>query len=150
MLFRSERIFDQCGTPAYIAPEILKDKGYEGYAADVWSAGVALYAILYGTVPFKGGDMKCLQKQILKGKFTLKDDISLEAQDLLRRMLEIDPNKRITENEILSHPWMHQSFTLKISLFTEAEKEAICKEYSYVKKSNNGTDTNTLFTAHLD
>ena len=48
---------EQCGTPAYIAPEILLDRGYEGFAADVWSAGVVLYAMLFGAVPFKANNM---------------------------------------------------------------------------------------------
>ena len=48
---------EQCGTPAYIAPEILKDKGYRGFGVDVWSLGVCLYAMLYGTVPFKANNM---------------------------------------------------------------------------------------------
>jgi len=52
-----ERMTEQCGTPAYIAPEILVDKGYEGFAIDIWSAGVVLFAMLYGTVPFKANNM---------------------------------------------------------------------------------------------
>lgn len=51
---------EQCGTPAYIAPEILRDKGYYGFAVDVWSAGVVLFAMLYGTVPFKANNMNDL------------------------------------------------------------------------------------------
>lgn len=62
-----EIMTEQSGTPAYIAPEILRDKGYEGFAVDVWSAGVVLYAMLYGTVPFKANDMKLLHKLIMKG-----------------------------------------------------------------------------------
>ena len=54
---RDELITDQCGTPAYIAPEILRDTGYHGTPVDVWSAGVVLYSMIYGTVPFKGADM---------------------------------------------------------------------------------------------
>jgi 5'-AMP-activated protein kinase catalytic alpha subunit len=51
---------EQCGTPAYIAPEILKDQGYSGFKVDMWSAGVCLYAMLIGSVPFKAGTMAAL------------------------------------------------------------------------------------------
>ncbi len=50
---KGQRITEQCGTPAYIAPEIISDSGYEGFSADVWSLGVLLYAMVCGTVPFK-------------------------------------------------------------------------------------------------
>lgn len=53
----SEVMTEQCGTPAYIAPEILKDKGYKGFGVDIWSLGVCLYAMLFGTVPFKANNM---------------------------------------------------------------------------------------------
>ena len=78
-----EIMTEQCGTPAYIAPEILRDKGYEGFQCDVWSAGVVLFAMLYGTVPFKANNMSELQSLILKAKYTLKDDVSEEARSLL-------------------------------------------------------------------
>jgi serine/threonine protein kinase len=87
---------EQCGTPAYIAPEILVDKGYEGFAIDIWSAGVVLYAMLYGTVPFKANNMTELQKMIIKANYTLADGISKEARDLLKSLLEKDPQQRIT------------------------------------------------------
>jgi len=53
----TEVMREQCGTPAYIAPEILRDKGYRGFKIDMWSAGVCLYAMLFGTVPFKANSM---------------------------------------------------------------------------------------------
>ena len=81
---KGEHMTEQCGTPAYIAPEILKDKGYEGFEADIWSAGVALYAMLYGTVPFKANEMKDLHKLIMKGKYNLKEGISIEAKEIGR------------------------------------------------------------------
>jgi len=56
---------EQCGTPAYIAPEVFRGKGYRGFQSDIWSAGVVLYAMLYGTVPFKATNMTELQKQII-------------------------------------------------------------------------------------
>lgn len=93
---RGEIMWEQCGTPAYIAPEILKDKGYSGFKCDIWSAGVALYTMIYGNVPFKAQNMNELHEMILKGKYSLKEDISTEARDLMRGMLERDPVKRLS------------------------------------------------------
>jgi len=73
----------------------LKDKGYS-FNVDIWSAGVVLFAMLYGTVPFKANNMEELHKLIVKGKYTLKDDISIEARNLLRGLLEVNPEKRLT------------------------------------------------------
>jgi 5'-AMP-activated protein kinase catalytic alpha subunit len=87
---------EQCGTPAYIAPEIIRDRGYTGFKADLWSAGVVLYAMLYGTVPFKANNMQDLHKLILAAKYNLKDEISEGAKSLLRALLEPDPVKRLT------------------------------------------------------
>ena len=56
----NEILFEQCGTPAYIAPEIISDEGYKEGTVDIWSAGVVLFAMLYGNVPFKGHNMKDL------------------------------------------------------------------------------------------
>lgn len=97
---------EQSGTPAYIAPEILKEEGYQGFKADIWSAGVVFFAMLCGTVPFKASNMKELHKMIIKGKYNLKEEISPEAKDLLRSMLETDPQKRISIKKILNHPWI--------------------------------------------
>ena len=98
-------MLEQCGTPAYIAPEILRNKGY-GLNVDLWSAGVVLYAMLYGTVPFKGASMEELHNLICQGKYILKEDISFEAISLLRGLLEINPSKRLTNKQIYEHPWL--------------------------------------------
>ena len=68
---RGEVMNEQCGTPAYIAPEILKDKGYEGFTVDIWSSGVVLYAMLYGVVPFRPNDMSELQRLIINAEYKL-------------------------------------------------------------------------------
>lgn len=96
---------EQCGTPAYIAPEILRNKGY-GLNVDIWSAGVVLFAMLYGTVPFKAQSMEELHQLILKGKYLLKEDVSEEARDMMRGLLEINPKKRLTIKQIYQHPWL--------------------------------------------
>jgi len=96
---RKDVMSEQCGTPAYIAPEILKDKGYRGFGVDIWSLGVCLYAMLYGTVPFKANNMSDLHQLIIKAKYTLKDDkveISEEAKSLIRALLEPEPSRRLS------------------------------------------------------
>ena len=110
---------EQCGTPAYIAPEILKDKGYT-FSVDIWSAGVVLFAMLYGTVPFKANNMDELHKLIVKGKYTLKDDISIEARNLLRGLLEVNPEKRLNIKQIYRHKWLDDIDT-DLQLFNELE-----------------------------
>ena len=67
---------EQCGTPAYIAPEIIAGTGYEGFASDTWSLGVMLYAMLAGTVPFKANSMPDLHKVILRGKYVMPEFFS--------------------------------------------------------------------------
>jgi len=121
---------EQSGTPAYIAPEILKEEGYAGFRADIWSAGVVFFAMLCGTVPFKASNMKELHKMIIKGKYNLKEEISPEAKHLLRSMLETDPSKRISIKKILEHPWI-QSVDMELDVFSPEEKEIVKKEFIY-------------------
>ena len=121
---------EQCGTPAYIAPEILEDKGYKGYAVDIWSAGVVLYSMLYGSVPFKANNMEELHTMIMAGNYTLKEDVSAEARDLLRGMLEKNPKKRLPVSKILKHEWF-KDLDKTLSIFNEQEKAQIRKEFTY-------------------
>ena len=99
-------MYEHCGTPAYIAPEIYLRQGYEGFACDVWSAGVTLYYMLSGSQPFKGSDANVIQKAILKEKFKKIEGCSKEANDLLKAMMNKNPKDRITIREILEHPWL--------------------------------------------
>ena len=92
-----------------MAPEIIIDEGYEGFYADIWSLGVLLYAMLQGTVPFKANNIADLHKLILKGDFDFAvETISEEAKDLIRKMLVLNPDKRIQIPELLNHPWVKE------------------------------------------
>jgi len=82
---KNDVMHDQCGTPAYIAPEILKNCGYEGFGVDIWSAGVVLYAMLSGTVPFKANNMKDLHKTIIKGIYNKIPEIS-EGKYIIKKI----------------------------------------------------------------
>lgn len=125
---------EQCGTPAYIAPEILRDKGYKGFKMDLWSAGVCLYAMLMGTVPFKGNSMHELHKIILEAKYEYKEKISPQAQDLIAKLLETDQNLRLSAKEVLQHEWLagvEESFKVQTDkdVFSQKERDQIYKEF---------------------
>lgn len=119
-------MYDSCGTPAYIAPEVITSNGYSGFGSDIWSAGVVLFAMVYGAVPFKAADIDELYDLIWEGKFSLKADVSPEVRDLLWRMLERVPSEWIWISEILSHPWL-SDVEKDLDLLNEAEKTTIIK-----------------------
>eukprot|EP00913_Durusdinium_trenchii_P014939 g14013.t1 len=75
-----KKLHDHCGTPSYIAPEILQDAGYDGFPVDVWSSGIALYAMLCGRLPFKGKSMSELKRCILRGRYQCPEHLSAAAQ----------------------------------------------------------------------
>ncbi|XP_014479286.1 PREDICTED: ovarian-specific serine/threonine-protein kinase Lok-like [Dinoponera quadriceps] len=105
-----------CGTPMYVAPEILNNLGRNSYTnqVDVWSLGVILYACLSGVLPFSPGSRRyTLEQQIRYGIYSFRkphfEHVSQEAQDLIRCMLTVEPNKRITIHQILLHSWLRDS-----------------------------------------
>ena len=137
-------LFDQCGTPMYIAPEILlstKERGYNAFPVDMWSAGIALYIMLSGTLPFtldknninKDTHNAELQLAIINNSPKPIENISEEAQDLLMGLLDKNPKTRYTPNDVLRHSWFHnENFNLnpdKYHLFTKAELIMLSKTY---------------------
>ena len=134
-------IYERCGTPAYIAPEIYAKIGYEGFQCDIWSAGITLYYILSGTLPFRGSNIQELEKIITKGEYEKISDVSSEANDIIKGMLKIDPKKRLTIDEILKHPWLKNTNLedrYKLNIFTEAEKKILCKyDIDYLDSSKS-------------
>jgi 5'-AMP-activated protein kinase catalytic alpha subunit len=103
-----ELVFERCGTPAYIAPEVISGTGYAGFNADIWSLGVLLYALMTGTIPFKAKNIPDLHKIILHNDFSFPSGIFLSQQfkSLIRIMLIKDPSKRIVLDEIWRHDWL--------------------------------------------
>jgi len=100
-----------CGSPHYAAPEIIRSKAYDGKLADVWSCGVILYVMLTGATPFNygdKGDISVLFRDIARARYYMPDDLSAEAQDLIRRIFIVDPKQRITMDELWDHPLVHK------------------------------------------
>ncbi|KAL9253130.1 Serine/threonine-protein kinase SAPK1-like protein [Drosera capensis] len=99
------------GTPAYIAPEVLSRKEYDGKIADVWSCGVTLYVMLIGAYPFEDPDdprnFKKTIGRILSASYSIPDYIrvSHDCRRLLSQIFVANPEKRITIEEIKLHPW---------------------------------------------
>jgi len=99
-----------CGTPGYVAPEVLKNKGYNSGAVDLWSAGVILYILLCGFPPFYEEELPALFDQILKGRYDFPspwwDNVSEGAKQLVKGLLTVDPKKRLTAEQVIAHPWV--------------------------------------------
>ncbi|KAJ0681296.1 putative protein kinase CAMK-CAMKL-CHK1 family [Helianthus annuus] len=94
-----------CGTPAYVAPEILAKKGYDGAKVDIWSCGIILYVLNAGFLPFNDPNLMVMYRKIFKGEFRVPKWTSPELKRLLSRLLDTNPNTRITVDEILNDPW---------------------------------------------
>lgn len=94
-----------CGSPCYAPPEMINEQSYNGALSDIWSSGVILYLMLCGKLPFYHEKNDIMFNQILSGKFDLPKHLSNNAKDILKKILEVDPKKRIKFGEIKSHPW---------------------------------------------
>ncbi|KAM7543138.1 hypothetical protein Aperf_G00000007151 [Anoplocephala perfoliata] len=94
-----------CGSPNYAAPEVISGKLYAGPEVDVWSCGVILYALLCGTLPFDEEHIPTLFKKIKAGYFHMPEWLGASVRDLLKKMLTVDPIKRISIDDIRKHPW---------------------------------------------
>ncbi|CAG9313876.1 SNF1-like_3 [Blepharisma stoltei] len=95
-----------CGTPNYVAPEVISGYRYCGPEADVWSTGVVLFALLAGSLPFDDVSIPALFTKIKSGNFVMPYHFSEPVKDLIMRMLNPDPIARITIQQIQSHPWL--------------------------------------------
>ncbi|KAJ8428050.1 hypothetical protein Cgig2_027621 [Carnegiea gigantea] len=94
-----------CGTPAYVAPEILSKKGYDGAKVDIWSCGIILFVLAAGYLPFNDTNLMNLYRKIYKGEYRCPRWFSPELQHLISRLLDTNPETRITIKEILEDPW---------------------------------------------
>ena len=110
----TERRKTICGTPNYLAPEIINNLGHS-YEVDIWSLGVIMYqyilfryTLLYGRPPFETSDIKKTYKRIKECQYTFNEEIhvSNNAKNLISRILIVDPSKRLTLDEIKMHPFM--------------------------------------------
>jgi len=107
MMTDGEFLRTSCGSPNYAAPEVISGKLYAGPEVDIWSCGVVLYALLCGTLPFDDEHVPTLFRKIKSGIFPIPDYLNKSVVTLLCHMLQTDPLKRATVEDIRKHEWFN-------------------------------------------
>jgi len=109
--FDGERKRTVCGTPNYIAPEVLDGKSGHSYEVDIWSLGVIIYTLIIGKPPFETSDVKATYQRIKNNAYTFPEHVPISdaAKDLITRILSKDPARRPTLDEILRHEFFNSN-----------------------------------------
>ncbi|KAB2627920.1 CBL-interacting serine/threonine-protein kinase 25-like [Pyrus ussuriensis x Pyrus communis] len=128
----------QCGTPAYVAPEVLRKKGYDGSKADIWSCGVVLFVLLAGFLPFQDENLMNMYRKVFKAEFECPPWFSTEAKRLISKMLVSDPEKRITIPAIMRTPWFRKGMK---------KQEEFSEPTEGVDEKSDGSDPPKFFNA---
>eukprot|EP00246_Nothoceros_aenigmaticus_P012760 TRINITY_DN4097_c0_g1_i1.p1 TRINITY_DN4097_c0_g1~~TRINITY_DN4097_c0_g1_i1.p1 ORF type:complete len:375 (-),score=84.21 TRINITY_DN4097_c0_g1_i1:64-1188(-) len=100
-----------CGTPNYVAPEVINDKGYNGATADLWSCGVILFVLMAGYLPFDESNLMTLYRKIYRADFTCPSWFSSGARKLIKRILDPNPKTRITASQLYQDEWFKKGYT---------------------------------------
>ncbi|KAM0874455.1 hypothetical protein ACQ4PT_037404 [Festuca glaucescens] len=99
-----------CGTPNYVAPEVIINKGYDGAKADLWSCGVILFVLMAGYLPFEDSNLTSLYKKIYKADFTCPSWFSTSTKNLIKKILDPNPNTRITIADVINNEWFKKGY----------------------------------------
>ena len=106
-----EKLSSFCGTAEYMAPEVFQGHKFDGPKVDVWSLGVMLYEMLTETIPFAGSSWPIIIERVLRGKYYEPEYLSDDCKSLLRKMLLLDPDQRISMDEILKDGWVNSNMS---------------------------------------
>ena len=136
-----ELLLTPCGSPSYTPPEMIKGYKYNGFAVDIWSTGIILYGMLCGYLPFEERDNKALFKKIIKCKVNYPKYISNNAQNLLKKILVANPDKRITINEIKKHPFYLEGKEVFYKRFPDYIEKIENALINPINNKNNTNDT---------
>ncbi|CAH6901579.1 Dclk2 [Phodopus roborovskii] len=149
-------LYTVCGTPTYVAPEIIAETGY-GLKVDVWAAGVITYILLCGFPPFRSENnlQEDLFDQILAGKLEFPapywDNITDSAKELISQMLQVNVEARCTAGEILSHPWVSDDASQENNM--QAEVTGKLKQHfnnALPKQNSTTTGVSVIMNTALD
>ncbi|CAH9069235.1 unnamed protein product [Cuscuta epithymum] len=146
-----------CGTPAYVAPEVITRKGYDGAKADVWSCGVILFVLLAGYLPFQDSNLMEMYRKIKKAEFKYPTFFSSDVRKLISKLLDPNPKTRITIAKIMENSWFRKGLDIRQASNQEPE-EANNQEPITLKNLNafdiislsSGFDLSGLFVEKND
>lgn len=110
-----------CGTPAYVAPEVINRQGYDGAKADTWSCGVILYVLLAGYLPFQDSNLMEMYRKIGKSEFKFPNWFPSEVRKLLTRILDPNPSTRISIAKIRENPWFRKGLNRQSKIETVSD-----------------------------
>jgi len=140
-LYSGKALQTACGTPFYVAPDILMGDGY-GTGVDMWASGVRIYVLLSGRLPFAADTDTELFKLIMVGDLVWKspqfDTVSADAKDLISKLIVVDPDQRLTAKQALQHPFivkggtnsvtpLHNSFVDELQKLSALSKQKIAE-----------------------
>ncbi|XP_047321979.1 CBL-interacting protein kinase 2-like isoform X2 [Impatiens glandulifera] len=133
-----------CGTPAYVAPEVINRKGYDGIKADIWSCGVVLYVLLAGYLPFHNSNLMELYRKIGKADYKCPSWFPPEVRKLLARILDPHPSTRISIAKIKENSWFKKGLNAKAeNITTTATNDNNSDVASTSNQSNNDDSTSS-------
>ncbi|XP_028781983.1 CBL-interacting serine/threonine-protein kinase 6-like [Neltuma alba] len=117
-----------CGTPAYVAPEVIGRKGYDGAKTDIWSCGVILFVLLAGFLPFQDDNLMAMYRKIYRGDFKCPPWFSSDARRLITKLLDPNPSTRINISKIMDSPWFKKSVPKNMVTKEEQEFDFDCEK----------------------
>ncbi|XP_022874114.1 CBL-interacting protein kinase 2-like [Olea europaea var. sylvestris] len=129
-----------CGTPAYVSPEVINRRGYDGAKADIWSCGVILYVLLAGYLPFHDSNLMEMYRKISKAEFKYPNWIPPDVRRLISKILDPNPNTRISISKIIENFWFRKGFPSKV---TKSSADSLIQDMD-VKKAV--VDAETMFS----
>ncbi|XP_021172281.2 serine/threonine-protein kinase DCLK2 isoform X1 [Fundulus heteroclitus] len=148
-------LYTVCGTPTYVAPEIIAESGY-GLKVDVWAAGVITYILLCGFPPFRSenNQQEELFEQILLGQLDFPspywDNITHSAEDLIRKMLQVNAESRYTAKDVLAHPWVTDDAVTENNMKTEVSGKLKTHFNTAPKQSSTTAGVSIIVNTALD
>ena len=128
-----------CGTPIYLAPEIIKEKGHDE-KVDIWCIGVLLFELATGSVPFPGNDIETLENNILKLKIQWPKDINLDIKNLIMKILKLDPKARISLSDMMQHHFITKYFPDSTQYLIKPNDNAKYRPFIVSKDDPNNWD----------